>query len=64
MCLSTILVLRYGDEIKTKLPFCTPAFSSSVQNPRTLITELAFERCTVFGIPLRFALAIVQMSIP
>ena len=32
-----------------KLPFCTPAFSSGVQNPYTFITELASERCSGFG---------------
>ena len=61
MCLSTVLVIRYDYEIKKKLPFCTPAFSSGVQNPYTIIAELASERCTRFGILSHFAVAIVQM---
>ena len=49
MCLSTVLVLRFDYKIFLKFPFCTSAFSSGVQNPYTLITELASARCTGFG---------------
>ena len=67
MCLSNILVIRYDDKILKKIPFCTPAFSSGVQNPYTFIAELASGRYTGFGDLIALCCsysASAQMSIP
>ena len=49
MCLSICTCISLRGKNFIKLPFCTPAFSSGVQNSYTFITELASERCSGFG---------------